>query len=279
MRKVLIVLFMLVLMLAVPLLPSYASGIDLDGQILSEAGDAILIEEKLFIPARPLLLELGYQVSFDPRGGVIEASRSKYRVEILLWEPKLIRNGIEIVPDAAPQLINGITMISTKDLGRLLNLAVSENTSTEKVSFHSLPEMTKEGVIRHLIAADRQMMRAEYYNNQEFLKQCRVTPSPVLKNKEDLELLLSQYWAPKYINNLWQEGSKNGQYIGFFSEGLTPLIYSKEILVTELNDSEATVEVKLPLWGEEGLDNHEIRTYTLTKDLQGRLLIKNVGAQ
>ncbi|RYD02894.1 hypothetical protein N752_23060 [Desulforamulus aquiferis] len=57
---------------------------------------------------------------------------------------------------------------------------------------------------------------------------------------------------------------------------MTPLQYCKEFIVTQLSELDAVVQCKLPLWGEEGLDNFEYRIYHLRKDASGKLLVEDI---
>ncbi|RYD02892.1 hypothetical protein N752_23050 [Desulforamulus aquiferis] len=116
MGKRLVVSLMLVLLLIFASSPVYASGIDLDGQIVMEGEGIVSIEGKLIVPIRPLLREMGYQVTFNEDQGLISATREKSKIEIYLWQPKLVHNGIEIKQDAAPQLIGANTMLAATDL-------------------------------------------------------------------------------------------------------------------------------------------------------------------
>lgn len=277
MPKKALLLFVMVLVIVVPIIPAYANAaIALDGLLLDPDEAPFVIENNVMVPIRPLFKEMGFTLSCDVQEGLVQANGQQEKIVIHLWKPELLLNGEKIKLTAAPQLVEGRVMLSLQDLCELLKLKGLWDVELEQVSMFSTPKMTKEGVVRQLLAADRQMMRAEYFNNQEFLAQCRVAPSPQIKDKEDLVELLGRYWDAAYINNLWQAGSKNGSYEGFFSEGTTPLIYSKEIEVIDLTETGAVVQVKLPLWGEEGLTNFEQRYYTLNLDQQGRLLVTNV---
>lgn len=248
----------------------------LDGKVLAQDPGTLTIQKNVIVPIRPLLEELNYEITYDIQRGLLNAVKNDSKLELYLWNPRVLINGVEHVPQAAPQLIQGFTMMSAQDLAQLLKLTSIVNSDKEEVHFFSQPVMSREGVERHLLAADRQMMRAEYYNNQEFLNQCGIASSPRIVTKTDLQELLGMYWSERYIEYLWNEGSEKGKYIGFFSEGSIPLIYSKEIAVTYMDANTAIVEVKLPLWGDEGLTEFEHRAYTLVKDKQGRLLIESV---
>ncbi|SHF52798.1 Copper amine oxidase N-terminal domain-containing protein [Desulforamulus putei DSM 12395] len=271
-----ILLLLTLALLAVPLLPVYAgAALELDGKLLSD-GDPVVIEGRLMVPVRPVFEELGYALSGNLEEGIVLAQKKNHKIEICLWEPKLVVNGKEMSLTAAPQLIMGKTFLSEQDLAKLLDLQNFRAKGTDQVVLFSKPELTREGVIRHLLAADRQLMRAEYYNNQEFLAQHNIAPSPKIVTRDDLIMLLGRHWSAHFIENLWAAGSRDGQYIGFFSEGSIPLLYSKELAVTELTGTGAKVEVKLPLWGNEDMTRFEERVYTLNRDKEGNLLITNV---
>lgn len=271
-------IFLLILMV-VPLLPAYAgTALGLDGKLLSAAGP-VAIEGKMMIPVRPVFEEMGYGLSANLEKGIVLAQKKESRIEIYLWEPKLVANGKEVVIQAVPQLISGKTFLCEQDLAKLLGLESSRETATDRVSLFSKPRLTREDVIRHLMAADRQMMRAEYYNNQEFLARHNVVPSPKIVTKGDLANLLGRHWSVELIEDLWQAGSRDNRYVGFFSEGAMPLHYSKEMAVTELTEKGAKVEVKLPRWEDESLENLEERIYTFTLDQAGSLVITDVSAK
>ncbi|MEW6697792.1 MAG: copper amine oxidase N-terminal domain-containing protein [Bacillota bacterium] len=276
-KRVLILLWMI--MMVVPLLPAYAGiALGLDGKLLSAAGP-VAIEGKMMVPVRPVFEEMGYTLSANLEEGVVLAQRKESRIEIHLWEPKLVANGKEAVLQAPPQLISGKTYLCEQDLAKLLSLESFRETATDRVSLFSKPRLTREDVIRHLMAADRQMMRAEYYNNQEFLTRHNVVPSPKIVTKGDLANLLGRHWSAELIEDLWQAGSRDNRYVGFFSEGAMPLQYSKEMAVTELTEKGAKAEVKLPRWEDESLENLEERIYTLTLDQAGSLVITDVSVK
>lgn len=273
-KKVLLLLTMM--LMAVPLLPVHAgTALGLNGRLL-DAGGSVTIEGKVMVPVRPVFEEMGYTLSVDMEEGAVLAQKKGSKIEIHLWEPKLLVNGKEAVLTAAPQLIMGKTLLSEQDVCNLLDLQSIRETGPEQVSFFSKPEMTREGVIRHLLAADRQLMRAEYYNNQGFLARHQIAPSPKIVTKDDLVKLLGRHWSADSIASLWQAGSRDGRYAGFFSEGSMPLLYSKEMAVTGLTETEAKVEVKLPQWDDESLTHFEERIYTLSRDKEGKLLITRV---
>lgn len=270
------IFILLLFLLIVPLVPAYAgSAITLDGKVLNPIG-GLDIEGKTLVPVRPILLELGYQLSSDMGQGVVLASKDQEQLAIHLWQPKVVLNGEEISGKVVPQLIAGKTMLYAEDLGRLLGLTVLKEPSINTVAFFTTPKMTQEGVIRQLFAADRMFLRAEYYNNQDFLSQHQVAPSPKLIAKEDLVQLMGNYWGSANIDSLWQAGSENGHYVGFYREGSIPLSYNKEVIVKELTPTRATIEVTLPEWGEEGLSNFCKLLYTLTLEKEGKLVITNV---
>lgn len=273
-RKAIFFLFLILVM--VPLVPAYAGvAITLDGKVLDSHG-GVVIEGKYLVPVRPIFQELGYGLTSDMGQGVILASKGQEKIAIHLWQPKVLHNGAEISGAVLPQLVEGKTMLCAEDLGRLLGLSVLQEPALNMVSFFTPPTMTQEGIICQLFTADRMYLRAEYYNNQEFLYQHYVAPSPNIITKNDLEQLLGNYWSLAYIDRLWQAGSENGRYVGFYSEGATPLSYSKEILVKQLTSTGAVVEVTMPDWGEEGLSSFHKLIYTLTLDEGGRLVITDV---
>ncbi|GAB6158486.1 hypothetical protein JCM39194_16860 [Desulfotomaculum varum] len=276
MHKKLLLLLLLLVMLSYPLLPVYAGTfLELDGKLLT-GGEPVVIEGRLMIPIRPVFEELGYTMTGDWEAGIVLAQKMHQQIEIRLWEPCLTVNGKEVTLAAAPQVIMGKTFLSEQDLVKLLNLQNFHPDGTERLVLFSKPQLTGEGVIRHLLAADRQMLRAEYYNNQNFLTQHNIAPSPQLVTKDDLINLLGRHWSRQLIESLWTAGSRDGRYIGFYTEGSTPLVYSKELTVIELTDTRAKVEAKLPLWWEDDMTEFEERVYTLYMDKEGSLLITDV---
>ncbi|CCO08110.1 copper amine oxidase N-terminal domain-containing protein [Desulforamulus hydrothermalis] len=269
-------LLLLLVMLSYPLLPVYAATApELDGKLLA-GGEPVIIEGRLMLPIRPVFEELGYTLTGDWETGIVLAQKKHQQIEIRLWEPGLTVNGKEKSLAAAPQVIMGKTFLSAQDLVELLDLQNPRPDGSDRLVLFSKPQLTGEGVIRHLLAADRQMMRAEYYNNQGFLTQHNIAPSPQLVTKDDLINLLGRHWSRQLIESLWTAGSRNGRYIGFYTEGSTPLLYSKELAVIELTDTGAKVEAKLPLWWEDNMTEFEVRVYTLHRDKEGNLLITDV---
>lgn len=259
-----------------PLVPACADAyIALDGKVLDWQG-GVWLEGKCMVPVRPIFQELGYKLTSDMEQGVVQANKGQEKIVIHLWQPKVLHNGSEFSGAGIPQLIEGRTMLYAEDLSRLLGLTLSQEPASNAISFFTKPEMTQEGIVGHLFTADRMYLRAEYYNNQDFLIEHHVAPSPVLVTKYDLEQLLGNYWSPVYIDRLWQDGSEQGRYVGFYSEGSIPLSYSKEIFVSEITPTGARVEVTMPDWWEEDLNNLYKLIYTLSLDEQGRLVITDL---
>lgn len=270
---------MLFIFLLMPLAPAGAApALALDGQLLVSQEEPVILEQKVMVPIRPILQEMGWRLSCNMEEGVVYAEKSTDKVWIFLWRPAVIKNDVEISLTAVPQLISGHTMMSLQDLCRLTGAQGVWDSQLELASFFSPVEMTREGVVRSLLAADRQLMRVEYYNNQDFLKHCRIAPSPKINSKEELMKFLGSYWSPEYIERIWQAGSKENVFIGFFRDGLTPLDYQKEISVAELTGTQARIEAKLPLWGggEGDAEQFVNRVYTLIKDSEGKLLIEDI---
>ncbi len=271
-RKTIFVL--LLLFLIVFPLPAYAgSAVALDGKVLDPYG-GLVIEGKSMVPVRPIFMELGYQLSTDMGQGIVLANKGQEQIAIHLWQPQVVQNGKELSEIVIPQLVEGRTMLWAEDLSRLLGLTLLQESNM--VSFFTSPKMTQEGVIRRLFTADRMYLRAEYYNNQEFLSLEQIAPSPKLTTKSDLEQLMGNYWGSTHINNLWQAGSENGTYVGFFTEGSIPLSYNKEVMVKELTPTRATIEVTMPDWGEGGLSHFLKLLYTLTLEKDGKLVVTDV---
>lgn len=271
------VLFMVAILLLIPLASAGASpAMSLDGQLLDSREIPVIIGGQVMVPVRSILQEMGWRVSYNMEEGVVYAEKVPDKAWIFLRRPGMKQNDGEVKLTAAPLLVGGKTLLSLQDVCKLTGAQGTWDSNLELVSFFTPPEMTREGIVKNLLAADRQLMRVEYYNNQAFLKQCRIIPSPKIISKDDLRVLLARYWSGRYIEKLWQAGSENGNFAGFFREGLTPLDYHKEMVVFELGEKQAKVEVKLPLWGEAGTTEFENRVYTLTRDPEGRLLVTDV---
>ena len=269
----------LFIVLLIPLSPAGAApALALDGQLLAFQEEPVILEQKVMVPIRPILQEMGWRLACDMEEGVVYAERSANKIQIFLWQPAVVKNDVEISLTAVPQLISGHTMMSLEDICRLTGAQGTWDAQLELASFFSPVEMTREGVVRSLLAADRQLMRVEYYNNQDFLKHCSIAPSPKINSKEELINFLGSYWSPEYIERIWQAGSRENVFIGFFRDGVTPLDYQKEISVVELAGTQARIEAKLPVWwgGEGDAEQFVNRVYTLIKDPEGKLLIKDI---
>lgn len=272
-RKVFFLFLMLLMFL--PIYPSYAdNALVLDGILIAQNNLQVL-ENKVMVPITPVLKELGYQLSFDPAAGLIVATNSKEKMEVYLDQSKLLLNGQQIKLSIAPHVISGRTLLAAQDIGNLLGLKGFWEAGGKSYCFVSTPKLTEEGVISQLLAADRQMLRAVYYNNQEFLTENGVAPSPVIATRNDLQLLLGKHWSAQMIEELWRAGSENGRYIGFYSEGPIPLSYNKEMAVTEMTNSGCKVRVLLPQWEDDGTDTCE-SIYSLSFNEEGNLVVTDI---
>lgn len=274
-RKVLLLLLMLLLF--VPVFPADAeNALVLDGKLIDPDNLKVLGNE-VMVPLRPVLEELGYQLSFDPTAGLIVATKANDQIEVYLEQPKLMLNGQEIKISASPQLISGRTLLAAQDIGNLLGLKGFWEAGQKSYCFVSIPKLSEEDIIGQLLAADRQMLRAVYYNNQEFLTQNGVAPSPVVVTKKDLQLLLGRHWSAQMIDELWQAGSEGERYVGFYSEGPLPLSYNKEVAVTELTATGCKVRVLLPQWEDDGTGAFVERIYTLMVNEDRSLVVTDLA--
>lgn len=274
-RKLLVVLVFLIMM-NVSFSPAYAeSPVALDGRLLIDCQSTI-VEKQVMLPLRPFFEEAGYKLEANMPEGIIRGHKGQNSVQIKLGQPGLILNQTYVNLNAAPRLISGIAYLSVQDICQLLNLENREEPGLKFISLYHGPEMTEEGVIGHLLTADRQMLRVEYYNNQEFLAEHQIAPSPKIQSKEDLIKHLSNYWDQTFIDRIWQDASQAGRYIGFFSEGSIPLLYNKEVNVTALSPMGAKIHVLMPIWGEDDFTEFEEIIYTLEKNEWGKLIIKDI---
>jgi hypothetical protein len=274
-RKLLVVLIFIIIM-NVSFFPAYAaSPVALDGRLLNDC-QSIIVEKQVMLPLRPIFETAGYKIEFNMPEGTIIGHKGQNNIQINLWQPGLVLNQTNLNLNTAPRLISGKTYLSVQDVCRILNLENREEPGLQLVSLYHSPEMTEEGVIGHLLGADRQMLRVEYYNNPQFLAQHHIAPSPKIQSKEDLRIHLGNYWDQTYIDRIWQGASQDGKYIGFFTEGSIPLLYNKELNVTALSSAEAKVHVLMPSWGEENHTEFEERIYTLQKDEWGKLIITDI---
>ncbi|ABO51426.1 hypothetical protein Dred_2923 [Desulforamulus reducens MI-1] len=273
MPKKLLGFWTFILILLVPFFPASAGiPVALDGKLLSNS-ESMVIEGTAMVPIRPIMEELGYKLGANIQEGIVWGYKGQDSIQINLWQPN---GNIELT--AAPQLIAGKTYLSAQDIGKLLNLEVFQEPGLQLVSLFQVPEMTEEGVIGHLLAADRQMLRVEYFNNPDFLAEHYIAPSPNIDSYEDLRKHLMDYWDESFIENLWQAASRDGHYVGLFTEGSIPLLYNKELNVMDLSETGAKVRVLMPVWGEDedGLTEFETFIYTLQKNKGNKLVIKNI---
>ena len=275
-RKVLFLFLMLLLI--VPMHPVYAEDLVLEGKRI--ATDNLLVSEnKVMLPIRPILEELDYRLAFNAQEGSITVTKGEEQIELYLGQPKLLFNNQERKLRTAPQLTAGKTMIDAQDICILLGLKGYWEAGRKSYYLESTPKLTEEGVMGQLLAADRQMLRAVYYNNQDFLTQNGVAPSPVIVSKQDLELLLKNHWSTQFVDNLWQTGSLDGRYVGFYSEGPIPLSYNKEMELQQITASGCKVRVLMPLWGDEEGTSFAEQFYTLVLNEEGNLVVTDVEYQ
>lgn len=274
-RKLLVILAFLIIM-NVSFSPAYAaSPVALDARLLNDC-QSIIVEKQVMLPLRPIFEEVGYKIEANMPEGIIIGYKGQNFVQINLWQPGLILNQTNEKLNTAPQLISGKTYLSVQDICHILNLENWQEPGLKLITLYSRPEMTEEGVIGHLLTADRQMLRIEYYNNQDFLAQHQIAPSPNIQSKEDLIKHLSNYWDQTFIDRLWQEASRDGLYIGFFTEGSIPLLYNKELNVTALSPAEAKIHVLMPIWGDANLTEFEKLSYILEKNQGNKLIVKDI---
>ncbi|MEG6523654.1 stalk domain-containing protein [Desulfotomaculum sp. 1211_IL3151] len=271
-RRLLVVLVFFIFMSG----SAYAeASVALDGRLLKDC-QLIIVEKQVMLPLRPIFEEAGYKLESNLPEGIIIGRKGQNFVQINLRQPGGVLNQTDLNLNTAPRLIAGRAYLSVQDICHILNLENREEPGLKFISLSHRPEMTKEGVIGHLLSADRQMLRVEYYNNPEFLAQHQIAPSPKIQSKEDLIKHLSNYWDQTFIDSIWQEASQDGQYIGFFTEGSIPLLYNKELNVTYLSPAEAKIHALMPIWGEDSLTEFEEIVYTLHKNEGGKLIITDI---
>ncbi|GAB6179554.1 hypothetical protein JCM14036_08730 [Desulfotomaculum defluvii] len=279
MLKKWLVLWVFLIAMHLPFNSAYAeTPVAVDGRLINGC-QSMLMEGQIMLPLRPIFEEAGYRLEPNIQNGVIVGYKGKGFVQIHLGQLEMILGQNKIKLSTIPQITLGKTYLGVQDICRILNLEKKEEPGLHLISLFHSQEMTEEGVISQLLAADRQMLRVEYFNNQEFLAEHQIAPSPKIKNKEELIDHLSSYWDETFIDRLWQEGSQNDHYIGFFSEGSIPLLYNKELNVIALSPEEARIHVLMPAWDKDNLTEFEEIIYTLQKNELGKLIIKDIRYQ
>lgn len=267
-------LFLLVFLLVLPSLPAYASlDLVLDGKPIKN-GQVFVSDNQVMVPLRSVLEEWGYALAYQPEEGAIIISRDQWQVKLDPQVSEVEVNG-QRSKLLAPLYMSGQgqSFISVPDLAQIFGCQGFWEPGRKHYSILSESELTEEGLVAHLLAADRQLLRVEYYNNPNFLIENGIAPPPVLVTKDDIEVLLQKHWSSAFIDRLWQAGSQAGRYVGFFSEGSLPLQYNKEIEVLELSESGARLRVLMPLWGYEGETDFVDIYYQMELDQSGKLKI------
>lgn len=260
----------------VPFFSAYAEApVAVDGRLLNDC-QSMLVGDQVMVPLRPIFEEAGYKLEPNISKGVIVGYKGEDLVQINLGQPSIILSQTNAELTTIPQIVAGKTYLGIQDICRILDLENKEEPGLQLISLYHGPEMTEEGVISQLLAADRQMLRVEYYNNPKFLAEHQIAPSPKIQNQLDLINHLSNYWDKTFIDSLWQGGSQNGQYIGFYSEGSIPLLYNKELNVIALSPVEAKIHVLMSVWDDDNFTEFEEIIYTMQKNKLGKLIIKDI---
>lgn len=121
--------------------------VQLDGNVLSCRHDPVIENDRVLVPMRDIMEPLGYEVVWNEKDRSIVAKDADTNMYLTINNAYATVNNTQVVLDAAPRIIDDITMVPLRFVADYSGASVSWNPTTYTVSIErggapSTPEYT-----------------------------------------------------------------------------------------------------------------------------------------
>ena len=149
MRKIKYSILLGLLLLLWSTVPAFARDVtvQLDGNVLSCRHDPVIENDRVLVPMRDIMEPLGYEVVWNEKDRSIVAKDADTNIYLTINNAYATVNNTQVVLDAAPRIIDDITMVPLRFVADYSGASVTWDPKTYTVSIErggapSTPEYT-----------------------------------------------------------------------------------------------------------------------------------------